>query len=159
MLKLNIRRANENDLNGVNSLLRQVLNVHSDIRPDLFIPNTKKYSDEELIGIFKNDSTPVFVCTDSDGKVKGYAFCVLKDYSRSQNMTPIKSIYIDDLCVDETCRGEHIGTALYDYVKKFAKEIGCYNVTLNVWEGNDAARKFYDSRHMKVQRTTMEEIL
>ena len=66
-------------------------------------------------------------------------------------------MYIDDLCVDEACRGKHIGTALYAYVKDFAKSIGADSLTLNVWEGNDSAKAFYEHLGMSVQRTTMED--
>ena len=42
---------------------------------------------------------------------------------------------------------------------KNAKSIGCYNMTLNVWEGNDPACSFYKNMGMKVQKTGMEVIL
>ena len=71
----------------------------------------------------------------------------------------MKTLYIDDLCVDETERGQHIGKQLYDYTKEYAKQIGCNNLTLNVWEGNDSARAFYDRQGLKPLKTTMEVIL
>ena len=69
------------------------------------------------------------------------------------------TLYIDDICVDEATRGKHIGKALYEYVRDYAKSIGCYNITLNVWEGNDAAYSFYKHMGMQVQKTGMETIL
>ena len=152
-----IRKAQKRDLEAVNKLLLQVLMVHYEIRPDLYIPNTKKYTDDELLKIFECESTPVFVY--DDGGVKGYAFCKLLDYSGFCNLVPIKSLDIDDLCVDESCRGEHIGTKLFEYVKAYAKELGCHSVTLNVWEGNESAKAFYDRMGFGVQRTTREIIL
>lgn len=74
-------------------------------------------------------------------------------------MTDIKTLYIDDLCVDETARGKHIGTSLYEYVLKYAKEQGCYNVTLNVWADNVNAVKFYEKIGLKIQKIGMEKIL
>jgi ribosomal protein S18 acetylase RimI-like enzyme len=70
-----------------------------------------------------------------------------------------KTLYIDDICVDEKARGKHVGTELYEFVRDYAKSIGCYNITLNVWEGNDAALSFYRNMGMKVQKTGMETIL
>ena len=61
--------------------------------------------------------------------------------------------------VDENCRGQHIGSVLFEAVKKFAKEQGCYNVTLNVWECNPSARKFYEKAGLKPYKTGMEVIL
>ena len=44
-------------------------------------------------------------------------------------------------------------------MKEEAKRLGCYEVTLNVWEGNDKAIAFYDSLGMKVKEYQMELIL
>lgn len=157
-MDITIRRAAESDIPELDRLLYQVHKVHSDIRPDLFVPGAKKYTDGELAEILKDDDTPVFVAERED-RVAGYAFCIIKTAGGSPSLTDIKTLYIDDLCVDETVRGGHIGTALYEYVLEFARSIGCYNVTLNVWEGNDAAMRFYEKIGMKVQKTGMEKIL
>jgi ribosomal protein S18 acetylase RimI-like enzyme len=76
-----------------------------------------------------------------------------------QLLQDIKKLYIDDICVDEAARGKHVGKALYDYVHDYAQSIGCYNITLNVWEGNEPAICFYRNMGMQVQKTTMETIL
>ena len=74
-------------------------------------------------------------------------------------MRDFTTLYIDDLCVDENVRGQHVGTSLFSYVKEYAKSRGCYDVTLNVWEGNDSARKFYEKMGMFIKETQMEFIL
>ena len=74
-------------------------------------------------------------------------------------LTDIKTLYIDDLCVDERKRGRHIGKTLYDAVIAFAKEQECYNVTLNVWSLNENAMKFYQSCGMIPQKIGMETLL
>lgn len=158
MKELSIRRAKESDIPIINKLLYQVLKVHSDARPDLFKPGTKKYTDEELKEILADDKTPVFVA-EKDGSVLGYAFCVHQQYINNNNMTDIKTLYIDDLCVDEAARGAHIGKTLYEYVIDYAKKQGYYNVTLNVWADNVNAAKFYEKIGLKVQKIGMETIL
>ncbi len=154
-----IRRAKNEDLAGLNKLLQQVLMVHHNGRPDLFKPNAKKYTDEEIFQIIANDETPIFVAVDDKEEVLGYAFCVFKQFINNEIMTDIKTLYIDDLCVDETCRGMHIGTQLYEHVLKFAKESSCYNVTLNVWSCNESAMKFYEKCGLVPQKVGMEKIL
>lgn len=154
-----IRRAEIKDIPEIMKLLGQVLMVHYEIRPDLYKPNSTKYSPDELKDIIRNDGKPIFVYTDEGDKTLGYAFCCVNDYSGIDNLVPIKSVYIDDICVDEACRGRHIATALFEYVKEFAKDLGCHNVTLCVWEGNDSARSFYEKMGMGVQRTIMESVL
>ena len=156
---MTIRRAKKEDLSGLNKLLQQVLMVHHNGRPDLFKPNAKKYTDEEIFQIIANDETPIFVAVDDEEEVLGYAFCVFKQFINSEIMTDIKTLYIDDLCVDEEKRGMHIGKQLYEYVLDFAKANGCYNVTLNVWSCNESAMKFYEKCGLVPQKVGMEKIL
>lgn len=123
-----------------------------------FTVGEKKYTDEELERIIVDEQKPIFVA-EHNGKVKGYAFCIFKQNLESKSVTNIKTLYIDDLCVDEDTRGMHIGTKLYNHVIDFARKSGCYNVTLNVWAGNDGAMKFYERIGFKVQKIGMETIL
>jgi len=154
-----ICRGNENDIPGINRLLEQVLMVHHNGRPDLFKAGAKKYTDDELKDILADDTKPIFVAKDESGEVRGYAFCVFIKHENNNILTDIKTLYIDDLCVDEIVRGQHIGKTLYEYVLAFAKAEGCYNVTLNVWSCNESAMKFYEKCGLKPQKVGMEEIL
>lgn len=156
---MNIRRAVEKDIDKVNNLLSQVLELHADIRPDIFIPGTTKYTNEELLQIFGDDNRPVYVAVDEADKVLGYAFCILKEQPFSNNMIPFQSLFIDDLCVDEATRGMHVGQALFEYVRQEAIRMGCYEITLNVWEGNENARRFYEKMGLKPKETQLEYIL
>ena len=154
-----IERATEKEIAGINHLLNQVLMVHHNGRPDLFKANVKKYTDDELKVILADDSRPIFVAKDEDGNVLGYSFCVMQQHLNHNILTDIKTLYIDDLCVDETLRGQHIGRKLYDYVLAYAKEQGCYNVTLNVWSCNESAMRFYEACGLVPQKIGMEKIL
>lgn len=154
-----IRRAKNNDIGKVNNLLSQVLEIHAQIRPDVFISGTTKYTNEELEKMFLDDNNPVYVAVDNSDSVIGYAFCQIKEQPFSNNMVPFKSMFIDDLCVDSGIRGQNIGKSLFEFVKKEAKRLGCYEVTLNVWEGNDSAKHFYEKMGMKPKETQMELII
>lgn len=154
-----IKRARIKDMEGINKLLKQVLMVHHNGRPDLFKADVKKYTDEELAAIIEDDSRPIFVALDEQDEVMGYAFCVYQQYINNNILTDVKTLYIDDLCVDETLRGQHVGRQLYDYVLAFAKENYFYNVTLNVWSCNEGAMKFYEKCGLKPQKVGMEVIL
>lgn len=153
-----VRKAEKKDIKGIMELLHQVNMVHHVIRPDLFKPNTTKYSEAELEALLSDGSKPVFVF-DSEGKVLGHAFCQVSEVSNHQLLQDVKTLYIDDICVDESARGRHVGKTLYEFVIDYARSIGCYNITLNVWEGNDPAMSFYRNMGMKVQKTGMEVIL
>ena len=154
-----IRRAKESDLEGLNRLLLQVCMVHHAGRPDLFRAGGKKYTDEELISIIHDESTPIFVAVDEKHTMLGYAFCIIERYVGHNIFIDRTSLYIDDLCVDETMRGQHIGQSLYETVLAFARAQGCYHVTLNVWSCNEPAMRFYEAMGMKPQKTYMETIL
>ena len=154
-----VRRAKKKDKKMILELLHQVLDVHHEGRPDLFRPATTKYSDRELDMLIKNDSRPIFVAVDEKDHVLGYAFTVVQDYKDNPIMQPIKTLYIDDLCVDEKIRGQHVGRTLFDYVVGYARANGFYNVTLNVWECNENARAFYEHCGLTVQKTGMEKVL
>lgn len=156
---MEIRRAVNADIPGLDRLLEQVLTVHHNGRPDLFKANAKKYTDEQLQEILADDSRPVFVAVDDSGAVLGYAFCIFQQHLHDNILTDIKTLYVDDLCVDETIRGQHIGSKLYDYVVGFARESGCYNLTLNVWACNESARRFYEKCGLTPYKYGLETIL
>ncbi len=158
MKEITIRRAEERDIPTIDKLLFQVHKVHSDARPDLFKQGAKKYTDNELIAILSNDNTPVFVA-EKDGEVVGYAFCIKKQFLDDNNMTDVKTLYIDDLCVDENVRGAGIGKTIYEYVTNYAAENDYYNVTLNVWADNKNAVAFYEKIGLRIQKIGMEKIL
>lgn len=155
---ISVRRAKASDLAIVNKLLYQVEDLHRVGRPDLFKPGEKKYTDDQLLEIFQNPATPVFVA-EEDGLVLGYVFCILQETRGAKAMFDHTTLYIDDLCVDESARGKGVGKILYDYTIDYARSIGCHNVTLHVWEKNPGARTFYEKMGMGIQQTTMEVIL
>lgn len=154
-----IRRSQIKDIDKLITLLQEVLEIHAKIRPDIFISGTTKYTREELLQKIANDDEPIYVAVDDNDEVIGYAFCVLKQQPFSTNMVPFTSLYIDDLCVDSKYRGQHIGEQLFEYVKAEAKRLGCYEITLAVWAGNDGAEKFYDRIGLKTKERIMEYIL
>lgn len=156
---MKIRKAEEKDIPRLLALLGQVLQIHAEIRPDIFISGTTKYTVGQLAELLKQEDKPIYVAVDKDDVCMGYAFCQLKEQPFSTNMVPFKSLFIDDLCVDRQARGQHIGESLFEYVKQQAKELGCYEVTLNAWAGNTPAEHFYEKMGMKTKERQMEYIL
>ena len=155
---MEIRFAQTGDVPGILSLLRQVGRVHHEGRPDLFRSNAQKYGASQVIAMLDSSATPIFVAAEGE-KVLGYGFCFVKTYENDPVMTDRTELYIDDLCVDENCRGQGVGSAVYQAICRFAKEQGFYNITLNVWSFNESAMRFYEKCGMKPQRIFMETIL
>ncbi len=154
-----VRRAEEKDIPAILDLLVQVNMVHHIGRPDIFNGPATKYTAEQLAEIIKNDETPVFVYADETDTARGHAFCIMQQVKDSNILTDIKTLYIDDICVDENYRGRRVGRTLYDHVVRYAKEVGCYNITLNVWTCNEPAMRFYEKCGLVPQKIGMEKIL
>ena len=156
-----IRPACEADIPALMDLLVQVDMVHHGIRPDLFNGPATKYTAEELRAVLSDPATPVFVYCDPDGRVLAHIFCQFQRHIGGGVMTDVKTLYIDDLCVDENHRGtdRRVADKLFAYAVDFARENGCYNVTLNVWAGNGRALRFYQRQGMQPQKYGLEKIL
>lgn len=153
-----IRDARFDDTDGIINLLYQVNQVHADGRNDLFKSGGIKYTAEDLKDKIGKKDAPIYVAVEDD-KILGYVFCQIEDTKETTSVKPHRTLYIDDLCVDSVSRGKHVGSALYEYTKEKAKELGVYHITLHVWECNPEARKFYDSLGLCPMYTAMEEIL
>ncbi len=156
---MKIRKAEERDIKDIDRLLLQISMVHHEGRPDLFRGGCRKYTDEQLKNILRDKQRPIIVAVDEEETVLGYALCVFQQHIGDNVLMDIKTLYVDDLCVDENIRGQHIGSELYKAVTLFARENGCYNVTLNVWNCNQAAMSFYEKCGLKPQKVGMEVIL
>ena len=154
---MTVRKAQAGDIPQIAALLHQVQNVHAKERPDLFIEGARKYTDEQIAELLCNETCPVFVCTENNA-VAGYIICMIRERHDSSH-TPVRTLYIDDLCVNESARGQGVGRALFEYAKSYAREIGCYDLTLTVWACNPGACRFYKKMGMQVRSFSMETIL
>ncbi len=159
MIILIIRAAKNEDINDIIKLLRQVADIHYEGRMDLFKDNSSKYNEKQLREILDDVDRPVFVAVDDNENVIGYVFCVFRQFFDDNILTNVKTLYIDDLCVEQDSRGRNIGKKIFDFVLNFAKLNDCYNITLNVWSCNEAAKKFYEKCGMLPQKICMEMIL
>ncbi len=157
--KYMVRRAASGDIPQLLKLLVQVNMVHHNGRPDIFKGPATKYNEEQLEDIIKSVDKPVFVCTDSSGRVVGHAFCISRQIQGDPVLTDIRTLYIDDICVDENCRKTGVGERLYRAVREYAIESGYYNLTLNVWSCNIGAMKFYERMGFVSQKVGMEMVL
>ena len=155
---MTIRFACENDIPQMLDLLLQVGEVHHQIRPDLFRAGAQKYDEATLKRLLKTSDRPI-LAAEEDGKMVGYAFCILQVTKDDPVLCDRRVLYIDDLCVDENHRGRGIAGALYRRALELARELSCDAVTLNVWWGNDNALRFYENCGLQRQKIGMEKVL
>ena len=152
---MHLRFALETDIPAMIALLRQVGQVHHEVRPDIFRSGAQKYDEAALQELLKDASRPIFIAEEA-GRVLGYCFCILEETRNDSVLVDNRTLYIDDLCVDANCRGQHVGKQLYDHACAYARQQKCQSITLNVWCGNDSAMAFYQKRGMKPRKIYME---
>ena len=152
-----IRKAEIKDIKTILKLLSEVLEIHAKIRPDIFVSGTTKYNEDDLRKKLGNPGEFIFIAEEND-EVVGFLFSIIQEVN-SRNMKPHRIFYIDDLCVDKKSRGKHIGQKLFEFAKEEAKRLGCYEITLNVWEGNESAKAFYEKMGLRTKSSTLEFVL
>lgn len=156
-MNINIRKAEKSDVPRIAELLSQVHAIHAELRPDIFRKGSRKYNESEIEEM-ENNPAHIILVGEHEGKVYGYIMCDIQSYTGDCYIEH-KTLYIDDICVDEEAHGLHVGSGLYEHAVELARKNGCYNVTLNVWKGNTNALEFYKHCGMTEQKTVMEQIL
>lgn len=155
---MHICPAEKRHIPGMIALLKQVGQVHAAGRPDLFRTGAQKYNEAELEAILADDSRPIFIA-EREGQVLGYGFCRCDTVEGNACLCGRRELYIDDLCVEENCRGQHIGQAIYRHIQHWARQQGFHYITLHVWSFNESAEKFYRSLGMESRYICMEQKL
>lgn len=158
MENIRIRQAKLADVDGLVRLLKQISMLHHQGRPDLFKPNSQKFSAEEIEKILSDKDFKVFVAIDDKDCMLGYCFCKLRSSSHPVLHT-YTALYIEDFCVDESSRGQGIGKKLFDTALEYGKSQDVYNIELNVWNFNEGAVRFYESLGFSARSTVMERVL
>ena len=152
-----VRRAQKKDINKLLELLKEVLETHASIRPDVFVSNgSPKYTYEELETIIKDDTKPIYVYVNKNDEVLGHMFIQFKEAKKLNHMKSVKTFFIDDFCVDKKYRGKNIAKELFDFAKEEAKKYDCQEIALVAWEGNERAMRFYEKMGMKIKTKTFE---
>lgn len=154
-MRLDIRRAIPDDADRLLEMLCQVEAVHQKGRPDMFRVNGTKYTVPELLEIIADDSTPVFVAVH-EGRAIGYIFGVVNEVRDSTMLFDMKTLHLEDVCIDEACRGMGIGSVLMEYVTDWARANGFDRMDLDVWEFNEGARRFYERYGFSTQKRRLD---
>ncbi|MBO4540811.1 MAG: GNAT family N-acetyltransferase [Bacilli bacterium] len=153
-----IRRAEPKDVDQILKLLSQISALHADIRPDLFISGSPKYRREEIERKLEKESELIFVVVEGE-KLLAYSFCQIQTPEFPNISKNRKTFFLDDFCVDGKHRKQHIGQTLFDFLKNQAKLLGCDDILLHCWAGNEEARRFYEKAGFKTRALTMEFLL
>ena len=155
-MEIRIRKAEEKDAQKIAEMLIGIGALHHNGRPDIYKDNLQKYNESDILDILKDENSPIYVAADEEDVVAGYAFCQIKAVENNKALMDREFMYIDDFCVDEKYRKQHIGQTLIQSVLEEAKKIGVDGIELNVWEFNENAIKFYEKCGFTTQKREME---
>lgn len=137
-----IRKAIVADAQAIHDLLKQILLFHKAMYPQRFQKDAK-YSLDDVKELINDPKKLVYVYQQTE--ILGYIIADILE----------RVIFIDDLCVDETHRGQKIGEQLVQQIFDDAGKMGVSEIQLNVWEKNIGAKHFYDKLGFKPLRTIL----
>jgi ribosomal protein S18 acetylase RimI-like enzyme len=104
--------------------------------------------------LLQDSRTFVAIAHDAEGDV-GYALAYVHDGADDTWPTSDPQGEVESLCVVERARGLGIGSRLLDAAEERLAELGATSVRIQVMEGNEAARAFYERRGMVPVTTTL----
>ena len=127
-MKINIRKAEENDFEGLLSLFREFATFQKSAHK--MINSLEKMKKEK-------DFFHCFIAEFNE-EIIGYATCFFSYHTWTG-----KCLYMDDLFVKEACRGRGTGTKLLETVISYAQNNECHKLKWQVSNWNQTAIKFY----------------
>ncbi len=144
--------ARPEDREAVNALALQVHALHVAWRPDLYEMVDTLYSEERFSQLVKNRELYV---ARIGGVIAGYVSVKMRDYDWP-GVVRRKVMVVDEICVDELCRGQGIGTEMMEDVRALAKAFRCTDMQLGVYPQNDDAVGFYQKCGFTIRSIDMQ---
>ena len=154
---MQIREAKIEDLKQITIILEQIARMHYENRPDIFRKKSKKQIEKDLIEEINDDEKNVIIATDESSKVYGILICRIKETKAHINLKNSKTLWIEELGVNEKYRKNGIGKQLMKKAEEMAKKLGCKRIELNCWNFNQNAVNFYKAFGMDSQRIIFEK--
>lgn len=147
-----IRPADKKDFDTIRNIMNQVQELHVTWRPDIYKPTedfiTLSYVEEMI------EKQALFVA-EKDGEVVGVMSIMLRHVESPTQVTR-DVIFVDSLAVDEKHRGQGIGHAFFDFLKKWKEEIGADGIELQVNARNEKAYQMYKDYGFTEKSINME---
>ena len=137
---------------AINELALQVHAMHVQWRPDLYEMVEELYSEQRLKEAIAQRSLYV---AKVDGLVVGYVSARMRAVD-FPGVVKRKIMLIDEFAVEESCRGNGIGTEMMRDLRALAKAFRCTDLQLNVYPQNDDAVGFYQKCGLMIQSITMQ---
>ena len=144
--------ARPGDREAINTLALQVHTMHVVWRPDLYEMTDVLYSEERFYRMVQDRQ--LYVARIGD-VIVGYVAVKIRDYDWT-GVIPRKVMIVDEICVDELCRGRGIGTEMMEDVRVLARAFRCTDMQLGVYPQNDTAVGFYQKCGFTIRSIDMQ---
>jgi len=145
-MSINIRKAKVADAAGIVEVMKQAgKSVYS--MPTPYVTSTDKVADQIKM-CHADKSHTIYVAQDEDGKIVGYVGAHWLPYLFLDG----PEAYLSELFVDESYRGNSIGTKLLDTVKEEAKKRGCSRLLLLNSRVRESYRRSFYKKHGWTER-------
>ncbi|GGX43042.1 N-acetyltransferase [Saccharospirillum salsuginis] len=150
---MNIRLANDRDLNELERLNTQIAWYHHDKAPQVFVPPGQK-DREYLVKNLKDPDIHIWVA-EQDDRLIGFVTANIHRNTDIPFLTTVPICWVKTIVVDEANRSTGVGKALLDAVASWARQNGAREIKLQVMEFNDSAQAFYAKLGYTTQSRTM----
>ena len=85
----------------------------------------------------------------------GYILLVIRE-RKEPGLVYRKIMRMEEICVDEICRNQGIGTQMVLEARAVARAFGCTDMQLGVYPQNDAAVSFYQKCGFTIRSIEMQ---
>ena len=141
------------DRAAVEAMARQVHALHVAWRPDIYEMPDQLYPEERFLNHIRERELYV---ARIDGTIVGYVLLKIRNYDWP-GVVKRKVMIVDEICVEELCRGNGIGKSMMAEVRALAKAFGCTDMQLGVYPQNDEAIGFYQSCGFTIRSIVMQK--
>ncbi len=151
---LTVRPAQRKDIPAINIIRKEVNELHSSGRPDIFKPGFCGELQNFALSFIDDENKGLLVYDDGD--IKGFAMFTMVVKPESAYTLPRRFIHIEEFGVSSKYKRMGVGTALIEQIALFGKQRDFTKIELDVWEFNDEAIEFYEKLGYKPFRRFME---
>ncbi|MFT3888401.1 MAG: GNAT family N-acetyltransferase [Arachnia sp.] len=153
--EIEVRPAQESDLDGVTALATQVQTLHTEGRPDLFRPAAPDELRSYLSGCLSDGAILLVAEHTAEGLV-GYVLAEAVRRPASPFQHPHTSLYVHHIAVDGSARRQGIGDLLLQKIVEVARREGAASIRLDSWSFNTGAHRFFEVQGFAPMRVVFE---
>lgn len=144
-MSLEVRVAQEADLDHVVALNEQVQRLNHQMSPHLFKPVIDKDAIRRLFGRLIGSEEDSLLVATHKGAIEGYVWVERQHRPDSEFKFASTRLYVHHIAVSQERHRSGIATALMQKVLHLADAAEIGEIRLDCWEGNNIAMAFFDA--------------